>query len=100
MAVAPGGLVNVEAGTYSEHVNVAQDVTIQGSGAATLQGTSGDGITISAGNVTIKSLNITGFTNGLHVISFHGLGGSAQYCSRHRDERCVWGTLCVSHQPG
>ena len=65
--VARGGTVNVQAATYNEHVSVAKDVTVQGSGLVKLQGTSGDGFAISAGNVMLKTMSISGFANGINV---------------------------------
>jgi len=51
--VNTGATVHITAGTYAEQVVIDRDITLQTSGAVTLQGSGGDGITIAGRKVHV-----------------------------------------------
>ena len=67
-SASPGDTIIVSNGTYEEAVTVDKSVKIVGSGETTLDGSSlssEDGITISASNVTVENLEISGYERGV-----------------------------------
>ena len=70
--VSDGGVVHVAPGTYVETVAIAKDVTLTGmSGDAsdvTIDPVRGDGVAITAGNVTIRNLTVQDAFDGIHQV--------------------------------
>jgi hypothetical protein len=67
-AVAPGGTVNLAAGTYSGGLNLNKSVILQGAGSATtiLSGPgSGTGLNITGHGDVVNGLTVKGFANGV-----------------------------------
>lgn len=75
-ATDPGGTVNVATGLYAENVTVNKNLTLDGAtGTAAdvvIDPVSGDGITLTAGNVTIQDLRITGAADGIRGYGSEG----------------------------
>lgn len=68
-AVVPGGTVIVMPGTYVESVAVNKSLTLDGSTSlatdVVIDPVAGNGIDVTAGNVTIRDLRVTGAANGI-----------------------------------
>src|SRR5262249_21652911 len=68
--VAPGGTVNVAAGTYQKTVSIARSLTVQGSGSGTTilaaaTPSVGTGLAIPGANVLLTGLSVQTFAIGL-----------------------------------
>jgi len=68
-AADSGDVVNVQSGIYNENLTIDKALTLDGEGADTTKLASsnagkGTGITISASNVTVQNLGISGYQNG------------------------------------
>lgn len=63
----PGGTVNAKAGIFSENVAVNKALTVQAASAPVIDcgGAGGDGVTLSANNVTIDGFEIRNCDNGI-----------------------------------
>ena len=91
-AATAGDTIMIAAGTYNENVVIDKGVTLVGLGEVTIHGTfesdnavtgdlsdwiathsysgaAGDGVTIAANNVSLSSINIDGFLNGVRFAS-------------------------------
>ncbi|HID74319.1 MAG TPA: hypothetical protein EYP43_04635, partial [Thermoplasmata archaeon] len=82
-AASDGDTILVYDGAYSESLIVNKSVTIQGNGSATVKvdaGGTGDGINITADNVTISGLNAT--NGGQHgIVAWHVGNTTITACS-------------------
>jgi len=74
-ATLSGDVITITAGTYNENVVVNKSVTIIGVGTTSvIQPTSGIGITVSANNITLQNLKVTGATDhGIWANNVSGL---------------------------
>jgi parallel beta-helix repeat protein len=99
-AAAPGDTIVVCAGTYTEHVSVAQDnVTLRGQGHVKVvgPGSSGHGFRVTGADVVIQGLDVSGFRFGCGIATFAESGiaaGGADIRDNHLHDNAIG--ICVS----
>ncbi|HTR82822.1 MAG TPA: T9SS type A sorting domain-containing protein [Bacteroidota bacterium] len=86
-AASSGDTILIAAGTYSESVSVSKSLTLLGAGSSTvIKPLSGSGITISANNVKVQSLRVTGSTsNGISTSGASNLMFTSVTCDSNKN---------------